>query len=111
MARFESCNQERRSRREYEDTGTRDGLGLQLQCFHEAERGDQTTRRRATCIVFMDLDGFKLINDTCGHPSGDQAPQHFANVCRSSSGSCDVGPPGGDEVLMLLPRRMVIRPG
>lgn len=55
-------------------------------------------------VVFTDLDDFKLINDTYGHPSGDRALQHFANVCRDSVRSCDVvARTGGDEVVMLLP--------
>ena len=87
---------------------TRDGLtGLyNYRYFHErlSEEINRTRRGGQLAVVFMDLDGFKLINDTCGHPSGDQALQHFANVCRSSVRSCDVvARPGGDEVLMLLP--------
>jgi diguanylate cyclase (GGDEF)-like protein len=87
---------------------TRDGLtGLyNYRYFHErlSEEIKRARRGGQLAIVFMDLDGFKVINDTCGHPSGDQALQHFANACRKSVRSCDVvARPGGDEVLMLLP--------
>lgn len=100
---------------------TRDGLTslYNYRYFHERLSEEIKRTRRSggqLAVVFMDLDDFKLINDTCGHPSGDQALQHFANVCRCSVRSCDVvARPGGDEILMLLPStsgdqaRMVVR--
>ncbi len=56
-------------------------------------------------LIMMDLDYFKKINDTYGHPVGDQALVFLARVLREVSG--DDGLPiryAGDEFMILLPR-------
>ncbi|MES3035909.1 MAG: sensor domain-containing diguanylate cyclase [Gemmatimonadota bacterium] len=54
-------------------------------------------------VAALDLDGFKAINDTCGHEAGDAALQEMAalltNVCRASD---IVARFGGDEFVLLL---------
>jgi len=55
-------------------------------------------------LAEIDLDGFKQLNDTRGHLSGDQALQLTAEVLRSHTRQSDVaGRMGGDEFIVLMP--------
>lgn len=87
----------------------RDGLtGLyNYRYFYERLDEESNRFRRSSqpfTVVFVDLNDFKYINDTYGHPNGDWALQHFAMVCRQSVRSSDiVARTGGDEVVMLMP--------
>jgi diguanylate cyclase (GGDEF)-like protein len=54
-------------------------------------------------LLFLDLDNFKVINDTMGHPTGDQVLIEVANRLRQSVGAQgDVIRLGGDEFTVLL---------
>ena len=56
------------------------------------------------CLLMMDLDHFKRVNDVYGHPVGDQALQLFATLCRDVFRAADVlGRWGGEEFVALLP--------
>ena len=55
-------------------------------------------------VVMADLDHFKVLNDTFGHPIGDRALILFAQTLRSSLRSQDiVGRHGGEEFTVALP--------
>jgi diguanylate cyclase (GGDEF)-like protein len=55
------------------------------------------------CVVMLDLDGFKRINDTHGHPVGDDLLRQFSRELRSNIRSTDiVGRWGGDEFIVVL---------
>jgi diguanylate cyclase (GGDEF)-like protein len=58
---------------------------------------------QAFCVVMLDLNGLKRINDKYGHLAGDNLLQQFAQELKSSSRSSDViGRWGGDEFLAVI---------
>jgi diguanylate cyclase (GGDEF)-like protein len=60
-------------------------------------------RRRRIALLFIDLDGFKPVNDTFGHSCGDQVLEQVGRRLRTMAGSNDVAARvGGDEFLFLL---------
>jgi diguanylate cyclase (GGDEF)-like protein len=59
---------------------------------------------RACCVFIMDIDDFKVVNDTYGHDVGDNALQAMAKIMRSSLRSYDYPARyGGEEFCGLLP--------
>ncbi len=65
-------------------------------------------RKRPLCLVALDLDHFKAVNDRWGHPAGDAALVHLASVVRSQLRAGDVaGRLGGDEFMLLLPETTI----
>ncbi|MBU4304162.1 MAG: diguanylate cyclase [Candidatus Omnitrophica bacterium] len=60
--------------------------------------------KRNFCCAIMDIDYFKTINDTFGHPTGDRVLKEVAEVTRSNIRTADVlCRYGGDEFAVLLP--------
>ncbi len=56
------------------------------------------------CVLLMDIDFFKKVNDTYGHPVGDLVLRTVADSFRSSlPGSCVSGRYGGEEFLVIFP--------
>ena len=63
------------------------------------------TRRAgySLCLLYIDLDSLKYINDTFGHTAGDTAITHFARILTDTFRDSDViGRMGGDEVVALI---------
>jgi len=55
-------------------------------------------------VVLIDLDHFKWVNDTHGHPAGDAVLKSVVNILRSNIRDADIlGRWGGEEFLILLP--------
>jgi len=55
------------------------------------------------CLIYVDLDSLKYINDTFGHTAGDMAITHFARILTDTFRDSDViGRMGGDEFVVLL---------
>ncbi len=82
--------------------------GVYVRRFFEQWMGRELRNafRRATSfsLLLVDLDRFKLINDTAGHLVGDQALVATGEVLREAVRSGDVvGRLGGDEFAIVLP--------
>ncbi len=74
--------------------------------FAVMEREFQRARRtgRPFCLLLLDLDGLKPINDTFGHPTGDHVLRAVADVIHSRIRAIDTAARyGGDEFVVLLP--------
>jgi diguanylate cyclase (GGDEF)-like protein len=61
-------------------------------------------RQQIACsLIFIDLNGFKNINDKFGHAEGDRALVDFSNLIRSNFRNSDIlARLGGDEFVVLL---------
>jgi diguanylate cyclase (GGDEF)-like protein len=68
----------------------------------EIIRGQRTGHRIS--LLMLDIDHFKKINDTYGHPTGDSVICMLAEICRKESRQIDVvARLGGEEFAVLLP--------
>lgn len=75
-------------------------LGDRLdQAMRQAERN-----RKRLAVLFLDLDGFKQVNDTLGHESGDQLLQIITHrISEELRDSDTFSRFGGDEFVIVLP--------
>jgi diguanylate cyclase (GGDEF)-like protein len=92
--------------RELSRTDALTGIPNRRSIMEVLEKEVARTRRHGPplSVVLLDLDHFKKINDTWGHPTGDKVLQEAARVLRESMRQCDVvGRYGGEEFLMVLP--------
>jgi diguanylate cyclase (GGDEF)-like protein len=74
--------------------------------FEQMEQLVSTWQRHGTCasIIMFDLDHFKRINDSYGHPTGDRALREVVRAASSQLRDGELlGRIGGEEFLVLLP--------
>ncbi|MBK8481029.1 MAG: diguanylate cyclase [Proteobacteria bacterium] len=107
------------SRRKLEEMVTRDGLtGLfNHRYFQEAAQNHVAAAVRhghPIALIFLDVDWFKVYNDTRGHPAGDELLRTLAGLLVQASSAMDavvcrlrqddvVARYGGEEFVLLLP--------
>ena len=76
--------------------------GYFLQRLKTAVR-EAHTERHPMCLMQIDIDFFKRINDTHGHPAGDAAIRQMADICRQAvHGRDPLGRLGGEEFAIGL---------
>jgi len=75
---------------------------FQERLSQEIARADRY--RRPLSVLMIDVDHFKVYNDTCGHPQGDIVLQDLARLLREMSRTSDtVARYGGEEFAIILP--------
>jgi diguanylate cyclase (GGDEF)-like protein len=82
------------------------GLANRRQLMAAIETEVRRARRtgRALSLAILDIDHFKRINDTHGHPGGDAVLRDIAAVLRQTTRAGDVlGRIGGEEFAVLMP--------
>ena len=82
------------------------GLRTRPYLFHALDRELARSQRtgRAFCILMIDMDDLKGINDRLGHLAGDRALRLVGDVVRDGIRRIDTGARfGGDEFIVLLP--------
>lgn len=74
--------------------------------FYDRLKQDVNSARRSQkslALIFLDLDGFKLVNDSMGHRSGDDLLKEIANRLKRSVRASDCAARmGGDEFTIIL---------
>jgi diguanylate cyclase (GGDEF)-like protein len=64
---------------------------------------DLLPQGQSVCLLIIDVDGFKFINDTYGHPAGDEALRTIADLLRGRARSHDyIARLAGDEFALVL---------
>jgi diguanylate cyclase (GGDEF)-like protein len=87
------------------------GLFNRSQLFVTLEREVSRTRRsdRGFCVLMIDLDGLKAINDTIGHLRGDDVLRTVGTIITGSIRTVDSAYRfGGDEFVVLLPETDIV---
>ncbi len=82
------------------------GLANRAAISHELEMtlAAYQTQKRSCSIMLLDLDRFKVVNDSLGHPAGDELLKQVASRLQHVVGDAGkIARIGGDEFQVLLP--------
>jgi diguanylate cyclase (GGDEF)-like protein len=88
------------------------GLANRRRFERQLEREVARTERygHPFCLLLVDIDDFKDVNDTYGHEAGDEVLRRVANVIQSGTRGIDTGARiGGDEFAVILPETPLAR--
>jgi two-component system cell cycle response regulator len=70
----------------------------------EREVGRTSRYGHPFCLLVIDIDKFKNVNDTYGHDAGDEAIRHLGRALQEGTRGIDMGARlGGDEFAVILP--------
>jgi diguanylate cyclase (GGDEF)-like protein len=82
-------------------TGVYNRQALLSELFVEVERASRY--ERPLCVAFVDIDHFKVVNDSYGHESGDIVLRGVAQILSSNLRASDLmGRYGGEEFMLIL---------
>lgn len=82
------------------------GLSNRRHLFEQGEQELLRSKRALTpfSVLMLDIDYFKLINDSYGHDAGDKVIQALSQICHSTVREIDVvARIGGEEFVVLMP--------
>lgn len=83
-------------------TGLANRRRFERQLHREVSRTERYGR--SFCLLLIDIDRFKNINDTYGHPAGDEALRRVAQVLQAGTRGIDTASRvGGEEFAIILP--------
>jgi two-component system cell cycle response regulator len=82
--------------------------GLHNRRFMDSRMGvmfnESAMRARSLALLVLDVDRFKLVNDSWGHDAGDEVLREFADRVRACTRGIDlVARMGGEEIVVVLP--------
>lgn len=84
------------------------GLGNVRQFDLEMNRhiGNKRMKNDSLCLLLIDIDHFKCVNDTYGHPAGDEVLKQMGHILREVSMFPDLAfRKGGEEFALLIPQK------
>jgi diguanylate cyclase len=77
--------------------------GLENRRKLEALLAERIAMERMFCVISLDLNGFKQVNDQLGHAAGDELLKRFATELKASARAAEItGRWGGDEFLVIV---------
>ncbi len=97
--------------RQFMDRDALTGTMIRRAFFERADEMVALARRQRSLVTLamLDVDHFKAVNDTHGHPAGDRVLASLGDLLRRSLRATDVvGRVGGEEFAMLLPASDVV---
>ncbi len=85
-------------------TGLLNRNAFEVKIRHLLEEPFNDQRVSEHALLYMDLDQFKIVNDTCGHAAGDALLCQISSLMQSKLRSSDtIARLGGDEFAIILP--------
>lgn len=105
----EQLEENRALRDQLREQATRDPLTnlynrRYLEEMLQQELARASREKYPVCLIMMDIDRFKLVNDTCGHKAGDEVLQALATLIvlhiRRFDAACRFG---GEEFVIVMP--------
>lgn len=70
--------------------------------------GNKHMKNDSLCLLLIDIDHFKYVNDTYGHPAGDEVLKQLGRILLENTPFPNlVFRKGGEEFALLLPKKMI----